>query len=245
MARNAPSEMTGKIPASRQCWSMLGPVVERRHDGAVAVGFEPVAVDVADLRADLAEDRPGDQLVLLVVADLDGDVVPAERKVVERLAIHVHDEAVAGRGRPVPRRRPGACRRRRSRRGPAGRTARRRRRRGCGDGALDFDAVGHASMVSGRPPHRRRLPGLPASLRSVVSESVPVVLVLQLRDRLGGALLHHQRDDRPRSPRRRPDRSRRTGTATSRRPGRGSRRRRWCRRPRRAPPDALAAKKCG
>ena len=48
----------------------VGPVVERRDDGAaVAVGFEPVAVDVPDLRLDLAEDGPGDQPVLLELAD--------------------------------------------------------------------------------------------------------------------------------------------------------------------------------
>ena len=46
---------------------------------AVGRRLEPVAVDVPDLWADLAQ------------------VVLAERKVVERLAIHVHDEAVADR----------------------------------------------------------------------------------------------------------------------------------------------------
>ncbi len=63
------------------------------------VGLEPVAVDVADLRPDLTQHRPGDQLVLLEFADGDGDVVLAEfRKVVEGFTIHVHDEAVTGCG---------------------------------------------------------------------------------------------------------------------------------------------------
>ena len=63
------------------------------------IGFEVVAVHVADLRPDLPQNRPRDQPVGLEVANTDRDVVLAQfRKVVERLTVHVNDEAVARGG---------------------------------------------------------------------------------------------------------------------------------------------------
>ena len=60
------------------------PVVERGDDGGRAVvgRLEPVAVDVADLWAELAENRPGDQLILFELLDVDRDVVFAKLRIV-------------------------------------------------------------------------------------------------------------------------------------------------------------------
>src|SRR5918993_158386 len=74
------------------------PVVVGGHQrGAVLRRLEGVAVDVADLRAERALDRPRDLAVLLEGGDDDGDVVLAERVVVERLPVHVDDEPIADR----------------------------------------------------------------------------------------------------------------------------------------------------
>src|ERR1700760_1772383 len=50
----------GKDVGLAPLWVNVGPVVERRDDGAVIGGFELVAVYVPDLRAELPKDRPGD-----------------------------------------------------------------------------------------------------------------------------------------------------------------------------------------
>src|SRR6266851_2677557 len=70
------------------------PVVVRGHERAAGDGLEHIAVDVADLRADLAEDRPRDLMVGHQGHDGDGYVIAAHRVVVQRLAIHMNDEAV-------------------------------------------------------------------------------------------------------------------------------------------------------
>ncbi len=46
-------------------------------------------------------DGPGDQPVLVELADRDGDVVLAHGVVVERLAIHVYDEGVTDGARRI------------------------------------------------------------------------------------------------------------------------------------------------
>src|SRR5439155_11861258 len=103
------------------------------------------AVDVPDLRPDPAADRPGDQPVLVELADGDGDVVAAHRKVVEGLAVHVHNKAVADGPGGVAfgvLQHPGCV---------DGDVALRVAQDGedvgsrCGDGALDFDAFGHSA----------------------------------------------------------------------------------------------------
>jgi hypothetical protein len=79
VARSAPSEMTGKIPACFQAGVDVGPV---------------------DLRPDLVEDLPGDLALRLEPEDRHGHVVAVQfGVVVERLAVHVDHEAVTYRGR--------------------------------------------------------------------------------------------------------------------------------------------------
>ena len=80
---------------------------------------------------------------------VDGDVVLAQRIVVERLAVHVHDEAVADRRDGIAvgvLQHAGGVDR-----DVALRVAEHREDvgGGCGDGALDFDAFGHGPIVSG------------------------------------------------------------------------------------------------
>src|ERR1700691_3976851 len=73
------------------------PVVERGdHRARGVVGrLELIAVDVPDLGAELAENRPRDQPILFELLDLDGDVIFAElRIIVQRRAVHVDHEAV-------------------------------------------------------------------------------------------------------------------------------------------------------
>ncbi len=125
-----------------------GPVVEGRHHGSLLGGLQAVAVDVADLRADLPQDRPGDESVLLELADLHRDVVTTQWEVVEGLAVHVHDEAVADPAHRVP---VGVLQHaRRIDRHMALRVAQHGEdvRGGSGDRAGHLDAIGHASMVS-------------------------------------------------------------------------------------------------
>ena len=73
----------------------VGPVVVGGDEGAGISRLERVAVDVADGWPDQTQDPPRDLAVLLVRGDGDGDVVAAKREVVQRFAVHVHDEAVA------------------------------------------------------------------------------------------------------------------------------------------------------
>src|SRR5215471_3383967 len=75
----------------------IRPVVVARDQRAAAGGrLEPVAVDMANMRAQPAQDLPGDLPVRFVDRDADGYVVAAEFGVVaQRLAIHMYDEAVA------------------------------------------------------------------------------------------------------------------------------------------------------
>src|SRR5215469_3300858 len=76
----------------------VGPVVIRRDQRALLRRLEPVPVNMPDLRPDPAEYRPGDLPVGLVRCDSHGHVVAAELWiVVQGLAVHVHDEAVADR----------------------------------------------------------------------------------------------------------------------------------------------------
>lgn len=107
---------------------------------------ERVAVHMADRWLDLTEHRPRDQAVLLELLDLDGDVVLAQlRKVVQRLAIHVHDEAVTDAAHRIAvgiLEHPGRIDRHVALRvAQHGEYVRRR----CGDGAGSLDAFGHNS----------------------------------------------------------------------------------------------------
>src|SRR5258708_36758676 len=74
------------------------PVVVGGHEGSAVGRLEDVAVDVAYLRADLAEDRPGDLAVGHEPVDGDGHVITAERVVVQRLSFHVTDETAPRAG---------------------------------------------------------------------------------------------------------------------------------------------------
>src|ERR1035441_4133850 len=131
----------------------LRPIVERRDERPLAllVGLEAVAVHVADRRLDLAIYRPRDQLVWLEFEDGDGDVVLAELGgMLPSFRVHMHDEAVTGgaHGRTV-----GVLQH-------SGRVdgdvslwiAEDGEDIGCwsGDGALDFDFLGHGLILAGR-----------------------------------------------------------------------------------------------
>ncbi len=106
VARSAPSEITGKMPASLQVRVDLGPVVVGGDAGRVPLRLEPVAVDVPELWSDLTEDRPGDLAVGYVFGDGDRHVVLPKRVVVQRLAVHVDDEGVPTAARPGRRSNP-------------------------------------------------------------------------------------------------------------------------------------------
>ena len=96
MAFSAVSGTTGQycLRSSATC----RPVVDGRNGRRpVVIRLEPVPVVVADAREALARHLPGDEPVLLVPGDRDGDVVLAHREVPERLAIHVDHELVADR----------------------------------------------------------------------------------------------------------------------------------------------------
>ncbi|MBA2279998.1 MAG: winged helix-turn-helix domain-containing protein [Acidimicrobiia bacterium] len=123
----------------------VGPVVERRDERSALGRLESVAIDVPDGRLQHPLHRPRDLAIPLEPGDDDGDLVLAHVEVTQRVAIHVHDEAIPyGRGglplRPHqhPRRVDGDV--------PVGRRQHPedRRRPGC-DHPLNFDPLlGHS-----------------------------------------------------------------------------------------------------
>ena len=83
------------MAASFQLWLDGRPVVVRGDQRPFLNRLQPVAVHMA--KVELTFDLPGDLAVRLQCHDPHGDVVEAERVIVESLAVHVHHERVADR----------------------------------------------------------------------------------------------------------------------------------------------------
>ena len=130
------------------------------------VGRQAIAVDMADLRFELPGDRPGDQCVGLELGDLHRHVVAAElREVVERLAIHVNDERVSDGGDDLAV--GGLQHSRGVDRDVTLRVAQHGEdvRGGRGDCALDFNTIGHGTILTGASPTLSRMRALTTGLR--------------------------------------------------------------------------------
>jgi hypothetical protein len=81
----------------------VGPVVVRRDERASFDRLQFIPVEMADGWFEGALDGPGDLAALLEGGDDDGDVVLAQRVVLERLPVHVDHERVTHGGDGISR----------------------------------------------------------------------------------------------------------------------------------------------